>query len=95
MTNRQAMRWVTPQRPAARSSTRPSSRSRTDTLYSLSKEGKARAAPLVTALTLAVCEAAEETREDARRGGRLPVPMVAVLDEAANVCRWRKLPDLY
>lgn len=29
------------------------------------------------------------------RGGRLPVPLVMVLDEAANVCRIRELPDLY
>lgn len=64
------------------------------TLYSLSKEGRGSAGPLVTALTVAVCEAAEE---HAKRcpGGRLPVPLVAVLDEAANVCRWRELPNLY
>ncbi|MGO9954774.1 MAG: type IV secretory system conjugative DNA transfer family protein [Solirubrobacteraceae bacterium] len=64
------------------------------TLYSLSKEGKAGAGPLVTGLTMAVCEAAEDIAKR-HRAGRLPVPMVAVLDEAANVCRWRKLPDLY
>ncbi len=29
------------------------------------------------------------------QGGRLPVPLVMVLDEAANVCRIRELPDLY
>jgi type IV secretory pathway TraG/TraD family ATPase VirD4 len=28
-------------------------------------------------------------------GGRLDVPLLAVLDEVANVCRWRELPDLY
>jgi type IV secretory pathway TraG/TraD family ATPase VirD4 len=28
-------------------------------------------------------------------GGRLAVPMLVVLDEAANVCRWKNLPDLY
>jgi type IV secretory pathway TraG/TraD family ATPase VirD4 len=43
---------------------------------------------------LAVCEAAEEIAKRSR-GGRLAVPLVAVLDEAANVCRWRRLPDLY
>lgn len=64
------------------------------TLYSLSKEGRGTAGPLVTALTVAVVEAAEElaTRQS---GGRLAVPMVGVLDEAANVCRWSDLPDLY
>ena len=28
-------------------------------------------------------------------GGRLPVPLLGVLDEAANVCRWKDLPELY
>jgi type IV secretory pathway TraG/TraD family ATPase VirD4 len=94
MTNRQAMRWVTcPHAQRPQFDAREFAVS-TDTLYSLSKEGKAGAAPLVTALTLAVCEAAEETAKTCR-GGRLAMPLVAVLDEAANVCRWRKLPDLY
>lgn len=39
-------------------------------------------------------EAAEELAT-AQPYGRLAQPMVAVLDEAANVCRWRDLPDLY
>lgn len=65
-----------------------------DTLYSLSKEGKGTAGPLVTALTAATVEAAEElaTRQP---GGRLATPLLGVLDEAANVCRWHDLPDLY
>jgi type IV secretory pathway TraG/TraD family ATPase VirD4 len=63
------------------------------TLYSLSKEGEGSSAPLVTALTAAVLEAAEQ-RAAGCPGGRLPVPMVGVLDEAGNVCPWRGLPDL-
>ncbi|HXH78992.1 type IV secretory system conjugative DNA transfer family protein [Nocardioides sp.] len=63
------------------------------TLYSLSKEGKGSAGGLVAALTVAVVEAAEAYAVD--QGGRLKVPLLAVLDEAANVCRWRDLPDLY
>jgi len=47
----------------------------------------------VTALTVAICEAAEE-RAKVSPGGRLPIPLVVVLDEAANVCRWRELPNL-
>lgn len=66
------------------------------TLYLLSKNGTARggsAAPVVTALSVAIMEAAEQKAE--RHGGRLPVPLVAVLDEAANVCPWRQLPAQY
>ncbi|MFL1376274.1 MULTISPECIES: type IV secretory system conjugative DNA transfer family protein [unclassified Nocardiopsis] len=64
------------------------------TLYSLSKEGKGSAGPLVTALTVAVVEAAEELATT-QRGGRLGTPLLGVLDEAANVCRWNDLPALY
>lgn len=64
-----------------------------NTLYSLSKEGAGTAGPLVTALTVATVEAAEEMAIDA--GGRLSTPMVVMLDEAANVCRWAELPNLY
>jgi type IV secretory pathway TraG/TraD family ATPase VirD4 len=93
MTNRQGMRWVTEQDGRRRFDPAAFADS-SDTLYSLSKEGKGSCAPLVTALTLAVCDAAEE-RAKRSAGGRLAVPLVAVLDEAANVCRWRRLPDLY
>lgn len=65
----------------------------TDTLYPLSKEGGGSAAALLTALTAAVCEAADEYATT--QGGRLPAPMVVVLDEAANICPWRELPNLY
>lgn len=64
------------------------------TLYSLSREGQGTAGPLVTALTVATVEAAEELATGSP-GGRLRVPMLGVLDEAANVCRWKDLPDLY
>ncbi len=89
--------WVTPQTVAGdyRPQLDPHAFVRsTDTLYSLSKEGQGSAGALVTALTAAVVEAAEEhaTRQP---GGRLARPMLVVLDEAANVCRWSTLPDLY
>jgi len=64
------------------------------TLYSLSREGNGSAGPLVTALTVAVIEAAEE-KATRSAGGRLPVPMLAALDETANVVRWAQLPSLY
>ncbi|WP_157254799.1 type IV secretory system conjugative DNA transfer family protein [Nonomuraea typhae] len=66
----------------------------TDTLYLLSREGQGTAGPLVTALTMATLEAAEH-QAGRSPGGRLRVPMLGCLDEAANVCRWRDLPDLY
>ena len=64
------------------------------TLYALSKEGSGTAGPLVTSLTVATATAAEEYAAT-QPGGRLAVPMICVLDEAANVCRWENLPDLY
>jgi type IV secretory pathway TraG/TraD family ATPase VirD4 len=96
LTNQAAVRWVTPTGPGdGRRQLRPADFVRSsDTLFSLSKEGRGSAGPLVTALTVAVTEAAEDLAK-ASAGGRLPVPMVAVLDEAANVCRWPELPNLY
>ena len=65
-----------------------------DTLYPLSKEEQGSAAPLVTAMCAAVNDAA--SREATRhRRGRLPVPLLMVLDEAANIVRWADLPKLY
>jgi type IV secretory pathway TraG/TraD family ATPase VirD4 len=93
LTNRNALAWVTPGEGREEFDAHTFVRS-TDTLYSLSKEGKGSAGALVAGLTVAVTEAAEEYGKLAP-GGRLPVPMVAVLDEAANVCRWPELPNLY
>ncbi|MEU0541104.1 TraM recognition domain-containing protein [Nocardia sp. NPDC005978] len=64
------------------------------TLYCLSLEGRGSAAPLVSALTEAVIDIA--MREASRsHGGRLEIPLLAVLDEAANVVRWKDLPKQY
>ena len=96
LTNRAVSRWVTPQGAIdTRTQLSPAEFVRDGgTLYSLSKEGRGTAGPLVTALTVAVVEAAEEQAARSA-GGRLAVPLVGVLDEAANVCRWRELPNLY
>ncbi|WP_206477527.1 TraM recognition domain-containing protein [Microbacterium sp. KRD172] len=96
LTNRQVAAWVNPQgEPDLRPQFDPASFVRDGgTLYSLSKEGRGTAGPLVTALTVAVVEAAEELAAGSA-GGRLSVPLLGVLDEAANVCRWRELPNLY
>jgi type IV secretory pathway TraG/TraD family ATPase VirD4 len=96
LTNRQVAAWVNPQgNPDLRPQFDPAAFVRDGgTLYSLSKEGRGTAGPLVTALTVAVVEAAEELAAGSA-GGRLSVPLLGVLDEAANVCRWRELPNLY
>ncbi|MFF1624813.1 type IV secretory system conjugative DNA transfer family protein [Streptomyces sp. NPDC058251] len=95
LVNPEVNRWVTPPADPAAPEFDPHAFVRTGgTLYSLSREGRDSAGPLVTALTVAVVEAAEEYATT-QRGGRLPLPLVGVLDEAANVCRWRTLPDLY
>lgn len=87
------MSWVTPN--GWISELRPEDLvSGTDTLYLLSQEGPVSAAPVVTALTMALTEAA---MEHAKRqpAGRLSIPGLVMLDEAANVCRWGQLPSLY
>ncbi|MGN2642250.1 type IV secretory system conjugative DNA transfer family protein [Nocardia takedensis] len=63
------------------------------TLYALSKEGVDSAGALATALTWMTLDAAE--RQGELNGGRLPVPLVAALDELANVVRWPDLPSKY
>lgn len=65
-----------------------------NTLSSLSKEGVGTAGHLVTALTAATLEAATDLAA-VSAGGRMQTPLVAIMDEAANVCRWPVLPDLY
>ncbi|MGF6882510.1 type IV secretory pathway TraG/TraD family ATPase VirD4 [Nocardia sp. GAS34] len=67
---------------------------RNGTLYSLSLEGRGSAAPLVSALTAAVIDVAMRSATGMPHG-RLRVPLLAVLDEAANVVRWKDLPKQY
>ncbi|MFP5315667.1 MAG: type IV secretory system conjugative DNA transfer family protein [Actinomycetes bacterium] len=97
--SRNTLRWVA---PATGSTVTTDSRFQFDprqfaasreTLYVLSKEGLGTAAPLTTALTVAVAEAMEERAE--RHGGRLNVPSLFALDELANVVRWAGLPDQF
>jgi type IV secretion system protein VirD4 len=63
------------------------------TMHLLSKEGAGTAAPVVTALVDRILEIAELLAQAS--GGRLEPPVVAVLDEAANICPIRGLPQLY
>ena len=96
LTSRAATAWVCPTGPGDRRPQLDVADFVTSggTLYLLSKEGEGSTGPLVTALTNALTEAAETIARDLP-GGRLAVPMVVVLDEAANICRWYNLPDLY
>lgn len=93
LTNRKIADWIIPS-PGRREFHPELFVRGTDTLYSLSREGQGSAGPIITALTVAVVEAAEALAARSPRG-RLTVPLVLVLDEAANVCRWKNLPDLY
>ncbi|MEU1312623.1 TraM recognition domain-containing protein [Streptomyces cinnamoneus] len=83
--------WVTPDKRHPRFDPEEFALSK-DTLYLLSKKGGP-ASAVVAALADAVFTAGAEAGE--RHGGRLPEPMRAVLDEAANICRIADLPDLY
>jgi len=69
--NRKVTRWVIPngRTTTGPSSTRTSSVREGGTLYSLSKEGASTAGPLVTALTVAVVEAAEDYAKTCAGGG--------------------------
>ncbi len=86
------MAWVTPDptRPALDPLVFAGS---TDTVYAMSKDGGGSAAPLVAALVDALFTAGTHRAEAA--AGRLDPPLVAVLDEAANVARIGDLPQLY
>jgi type IV secretory pathway TraG/TraD family ATPase VirD4 len=92
--NRRTITWVTPPTGHREAFDPRQFAGSTDTLYLLSREGDGSAGPLVAALTVAVVEAAE-TLATRSPGGRLPVPLVAVLDEAANICRFRNLDSYY
>ncbi|MFJ1652695.1 type IV secretory system conjugative DNA transfer family protein [Streptomyces sp. NPDC088337] len=90
--NSEIAAWVTPQKnvPEFRPSQFVTS---TDTLFLLSKDGGGGASALIAACADAVMRAA--TAQAERAGGRLDPPMLAILDEAANVCKISDLPDLY
>ncbi|WP_433678321.1 type IV secretory system conjugative DNA transfer family protein [Nocardia sp. CA-119907] len=66
----------------------------TDTLYALSMAGPDGATPLTSALVGQILEAALDTAR-ARPDGRLSVPLLGVLDEAANCARIAELPSYY
>jgi type IV secretory pathway TraG/TraD family ATPase VirD4 len=92
--NRKVLPWIT-ETGARRPHFDPEAFVRsTDTIYLISREGGGTARAITGALTMAILMAAESVGAR-QRGGRLTTPLMAVLDEAANVCRWRELPDVY
>ncbi|WP_037603762.1 type IV secretory system conjugative DNA transfer family protein [Streptacidiphilus rugosus] len=93
ITNEKISAWVTPQgEHDHRDRLDPSAFARsTDTIYLLSMAtGVTSAAPVTTALLRAA-----DRYSSTLPGQRLPVPLCAILDEVANVCRWHELPELY
>ncbi|MEU8617347.1 TraM recognition domain-containing protein [Streptomyces sp. NPDC048623] len=90
--NQDIAAWVTPQENVAEF--RPADFvNSTDSLFLLSKDGGGGASALIAACADSVMRAA--TAQAERAGGRLDPPMLAILDEAANVCKISDLPDLY
>lgn len=90
--NSEIAAWVTPQKDVAEFKPGEFVASK-DTLYLLSKDGGGGASALIAACADSVMRAA--TAQAERAGGRLDPPMLAILDEAANVCKISDLPDLY
>lgn len=89
--------WITPPPPGTRRARfDPTAfvRSRADTLYLLSQHGPASAAAITTALNAAVDRAAIDYART-QPAGRLPVPLLSVLDEAANTIRDSELPEKF
>lgn len=93
LSNPQILPWITPQQGRREFQAEEFVRSR-ETLYLVSREGRGTARAVTAALTVATTKAAERHASHSPNG-RLPVPMMVVLDEAANVVRWPDLPDLY
>lgn len=65
---------------------------RTDTMYAMSKEGPGSASAIATALVGQILACAEEYSA-AQETGRMPIPLTAVLDEIANICKLDQLPN--
>ncbi|MGV9948800.1 type IV secretory system conjugative DNA transfer family protein [Rhodococcus aetherivorans] len=66
----------------------------TDTMYALSKDGPGSSSAISSALVGQILTCAEEYSEQ-QDSGRMPIPLTAVLDEAANICKLDDLPRWY
>lgn len=96
MSNPDVLPWITPLGP---DDNRPQFDPQrfvesSQTLCLVSREGQGTARAITAALTVATVTIAERTAGHSP-SGRLRVPMLVMLDEAANVVKWPDLPDLY
>ncbi|NCL75594.1 MULTISPECIES: type IV secretory system conjugative DNA transfer family protein [unclassified Rhodococcus (in: high G+C Gram-positive bacteria)] len=67
---------------------------RTDTMYAMSKDGPGSSSAISSALVGQILTCAEEYSEQ-QQSERMPLPLTAVLDEAANICKLEDLPRWY
>ncbi len=67
---------------------------RTDTMYAMSKDGPGSSSAISSALVGQILNCAEEYSEQ-QESERMPIPLTAVLDEAANICKLEDLPRWY
>ena len=88
----QILQWVTPPRAGLDELELRSFIGSTDTVYLMSKDGAGSAAPLLAGFLDQLFETATAAAED--NNGRLPIPLVAVIDEAANIAPWDRLPSV-
>lgn len=67
-----------------------------DTLYLLSAQGRPSTALTASLTAVTAFTAFQRAQSEfAANNRRLPVPLCLVLDEAANICRWPELADVY
>ncbi|MFJ6419180.1 type IV secretory system conjugative DNA transfer family protein [Paeniglutamicibacter sp. NPDC091659] len=92
--NDELMRWVSPSPGVKEFHPDHFVNNGAGTLYLLSQEGHGSGGPIVAALTSAVMEAAENLATESP-GGRLAIPLICVLDEAANICKIHQLDSKY
>jgi type IV secretory pathway TraG/TraD family ATPase VirD4 len=93
LANPKATRWITP-RPGLPCFNPHTFVTKPDTLYLLTEGGPDSPAPLVGLLVAAVIVTAKDLAAESPNG-RLPLPLLAVLDEAANIVRIPELPSWF
>lgn len=84
--------WLTPQGNRRRLDVENLAHDDRATLYMLTEEDNPVARPISTVLAILVSEALKRRASQFDRD-RLPVPVMMVLDEIANVVRWPNLPE--